>query len=111
MTGIAGIPTGIVIASNAITLQECGLYRSAAHWQPVLDTHHVCPESWFVAAGKPVVSPKALICPNCHYSTHAAIDGLVRGVSIAEIEPRCRKLAEEAFVLAAAAGLKPAPTL
>lgn len=99
----------LVITGGQVQMQTCGLY--ASHRQPMLDSHHVCPESWWRAAGKPVATPLLALCPNCHYSTHCAIDGLIKGQNIDLIQARCKALARSAFPLAAAAGLTPALTL
>lgn len=99
----------LVVDHGVINLQQCGLY--ASHRTAVLHSHHVCPESWFRAAGKPVGTPLLSVCPNCHYTIHAAIDGLLLGRSLTRLPPRCARKAREAFALAAQYGLTPAPTL
>lgn len=98
----------LVVTGGAVQLQQCGAY---AHRMPVLNAHHVCPESWWVAAGKPVASPLKNLCPNCHGSVHAAIDGIIRQLDVSALPPRCVVLARQAFVLAEQNGLTPAPTL
>jgi hypothetical protein len=105
---MSGLPTKLVIGGNQIILQGCTLYT---HWVPVLNAHHVVPESWWVKAGQPVASPLRELCPNCHTATHAAIDGLLRGLDVSLMPPRCVALAKEGIAGALAAGLTPAPTL
>jgi hypothetical protein len=109
MRPVTGTLSGLVVTGGVIQLRVCALYGS--HRQPVLDAHHVCPESWWRAAGKPAASPLLDLCPNCHYSVHAAIDGLIKGQDISLIAPRCRVTAACALDLAAQAGLVPALTL
>jgi formate-dependent nitrite reductase cytochrome c552 subunit len=102
-------PHTIVVTANVITLQECQLYRG--HACAVINAHHICPKSWFEASGKPVVTPMAMICPNCHSNVHAAIDGRIRGRDTSLLPPRCRALADRAFEIATANGLTPGLTL
>ena len=99
----------IVVVNNTIQLQPCSLYLT--HFTAILNDHHVCPESWWIAAGKPVQSPLKELCPTCHYDVHAAIDGIIKGQDISHIPYRQRMLAQEAFPIAAANGLTPALTL
>lgn len=99
----------LVVTDGAVQLQQCGLY--ASHWTAVLHAHHVCPESWFRAAGKPVATPMLIVCPNCHYSIHAAIDALLVRHTVDALPPRCVRRAQEALTLAGQYGLTPAPTL
>ncbi len=106
--GWAGQPVTLHLDGKEILLQQCGLYL---HYSAVLNSHHVCPESWWQAAGKPVASPLLELCPTCHMNTHAAIDGLIRGLDVSRLPRRCVKLARLALALAAEAGLTPAPTL
>lgn len=98
----------LVVTDGAVQLQLCDLY---AHRVPVLNAHHVCPESWWRAAGKPVVSPLRNLCPTCHGSVHTAIDGILRQLDVTALPPRCVALARQAFVIAEQNGLTPAPTL
>jgi hypothetical protein len=91
-----------------LQLQLCALY---VHRVPILNAHHVCPESWWLAAGKPVASPLVKLCPDCHSAAHTAIDGLLKGWNVSVLPPRCVALAREAFRLAEINGLVPAPTL
>ena len=98
----------IVVDRNVVQLQRCALY---AHSVPLLNEHHVCPESWFRAAGKPVVSPFEALCPSCHTAVHVAIDSLLKQRDVSLLPPRCVALAREAFRLAEINGLTPAPTL
>jgi hypothetical protein len=93
---------------GAVDLQTCDLY---AHRCAVLNWHHVCPESWFRAAGQPVGTPMRALCPNCHMNVHAAIDALISGHGVEHIPPRCVALARQALVLAEQNHLTPAPTL
>ena len=99
----------LVVTDNVIELQECQAYRG--HNCAVINLHHICPESWWKAAGKPVKSPMIALCPTCHYNVHAAIDGLIQGRDIRLISPRCRSLARSAIILAESNGLTPALTL
>lgn len=101
-------PLKLVVVGNQVQLQPCSLY---AHHTAVLEQHHVCPESWWIAAGKPVASPMKGVCPNCHSSTHVAIDGLLAKRDVSLLPSRCRALAKQAFEIAAANGLTPAKTL
>lgn len=98
----------LVVADDVIQLQDCTLY---AHHCAVLNNHHVVPKSWWLAAGVQVDSPMKLLCPNCHYDTHAAIDGLIQGRDVSLLPPRCVKLARTALTLAAENNLTPALTL
>jgi hypothetical protein len=105
---VSGIPVELVITGGVVQLQKCGLY---AHAVPILNSHHVCPESWWLAAGKPVASPLFSLCPDCHEAVHVAIDAQIRGLGTSLLPPRCVKLAAEAFPIAEANGLTPALTL
>lgn len=98
----------IVVVNGVIEMQQCSLY---AHTCAILNSHHVCPESWWIAANKPVGSPLKELCPNCHYNTHAAIDGIIKGEDVSHLPPRTVALARQAFTIAAANGLTPALTL
>jgi len=99
----------LLVTDNVIRPQQCELYRG--HTCAVVNKHHICPESWWHAAGVLVDTPMIVLCPNCHYNTHAAIDGMIRERDLHCLPPRCIKLAEQAFTLALAAGLTPALTL
>lgn len=105
---MSGEQRGLVIVNNEVQLQPCSLYKHAV---PILDRHHICPDSWFVAAGKPVDSPLADLCPNHHVATHAAIDALIKKQITDLLPPRCYQLALQAFAIAEANGLTPALTL
>lgn len=98
----------IVVLDNQIQLQTCSLY---SHHVPIPDEHHICPKSWFIAAGLPITTPMALVCPNCHLATHVAIDGTIKGQDISLLPSRSRKLAAQAFTVAAQYALTPALTL
>lgn len=100
--------TLIIVTDGTVQLQTCALY---AHRVPLLNEHHVCPESWFKAAGKPVSTPFKVLCPDCHTAVHVAIDSLLKSVGVSSLPPRCVALAREAFRLADLNGLTPAPTL
>jgi hypothetical protein len=108
MSRMSGVPVELVITNGTVTLQACSLYR---HRVPVLNAHHVIPESWWLAAGRPVASPLRELCPDCHEAVHVAIDGLLRGLDCSLLPPRCIALAQAALDGAAAAGLTPALTL
>lgn len=99
----------LVVTGNQVQLQRCSLY--ATHWVPVIEAHHICPESWWAHLGIPDASPLADICPNCHMSTHVAIDARIKGQDASLLPPRCLRLAAQAFTIAAANGLTPALTL
>lgn len=101
-------PRSLVITNNQVQLQACQLY---AHFVGMVDSHHVVPESWWIKAGKPVASPMKQLCPNCHYNTHVAIDGLLRKLDVSLLPLRCVKLADQGIAGAELAGLTPAPTL
>lgn len=99
----------LVVANNQIQLVRCSLY---AHYCVIVNAHHICPQSWWVAAGVPVNTPMANgICPNCHMNVHAAIDGIIQGRDISLIPLRARALADQAFIIAQAYGLTPKLTL
>lgn len=103
-------PAQIIVVNNRIQLSQCQLYTT--HFCAIVNNHHVCPESWWVAAGKdPNLTPFISLCPNCHYNTHAAIDGIILKRIVLSIPSRCRALAQKAFPIAAQNGLTPALTL
>ena len=102
-------PWGLLVVGDRIELQPCALYK--AHMAAVVERHHVAPQSWWVAAGRPVRSPLVTCCPTCHGDTHAAIDGILAGRVVSAIPPRCVALARQGLAIAAAEGLTPAPTL
>jgi hypothetical protein len=103
------VPRRLVVVDGKVQLQACTLYKT--HACAVLNQHHVVPESWWVAAGKAVASPLKALCPDCHASVHASIDGLITGRDVSALPPRCVALARQALTLAEANGLIPAPTL
>lgn len=105
---LAEAHVGLVTWSGVIQLQECSLYR---HHVPVLQSHHVIPESWWKAAGVPVNTPMRELCPSCHTAVHAAIDGLIRSLDTSLLPPRAVMLAKAALSGAAGSGLTPALTL
>lgn len=93
-------------------MKPCTLYKG--HSCTVIENHHICPKSWWEKAGKPISTPMAMICPNCHMDVHYAIDALLRTpdpAALAGIPARCVKLARQAMEIASANGLVPAPTL
>lgn len=102
-------PRELAVVDGRVLLRTCSLYKS--HSCAVLNNHHRCPKSWFEAAGQPVDTPMSLLCPNCHGSTHAAIDGLIAGRDVSALPPRCVALARQGLAIAAAHGLTPARTL
>lgn len=102
------LPRELLVTDGTVRLQECRLYR---HLCAVVQDHHICPKSWFEHAGKPVATPMIRLCPNCHASAHAAIDGLLKDRDVTALPPRCVQLARQALRLAEANGLTPAPTL
>jgi hypothetical protein len=77
----------------------------------VLELHHICPKSWWIAAGKAIASPLVSICPNCHSDTHAVLDALIAGRDVSALPRRCVALARQGLAIAAQNGLTPAPTL
>jgi hypothetical protein len=97
-----------LIAGNRVAMQTCALYK---HRCAVIQSHHLCPESWFKHAGKPVSTPLVELCPTCHMNIHAAIDGLLDGHDISAIPVRAQRLAREAFRIAEHIGLTPTRTL
>jgi len=105
---MATTPRTLVVVAGVIQLQQCDMY---AHTCGMIDAHHVIPHSWWIAAGKEVDTPLRNLCPNCHYSTHVCIDGLIKGQDIHLLPPRCQALAKAAMDGAAQYGLTPALTL
>lgn len=103
------IPANLVIAGDTITLQSCALYKG--HECAVINNHHVCPKSWFEAAGVLVQTPMVKLCPNCHANVHAAIDAMIKGQNGERIPRRARLLAAQAFYLAEEHRLTPGLTL
>lgn len=91
-------------------MKTCPLYKT--HKCAVLEDHHICPKSWFEHAGKPINTPMAVICPNCHMNVHAAIDEMLKGpIGKLGFPPRIVQLAIKAMQIAAENGLTPTPTL
>lgn len=103
------IPAQLVVDHNLIVLQRCALYKG--HLCAVVNAHHICPKSWFEAAGVLVDTPMIDLCPTCHFNTHAAIDAVIKGQDASRIPLRSRHLADQAFVLAQAHNLTPSLTL
>ena len=102
-------PQTLVVDGGRVLLQPCSLYKR--HMTAVVEHHHVCPKSWWLAAGKPIDTPIVAICPNCHSDSHAALDGILAGRDVSAIPRRCVRLAREGLAIAAEHGLTPAPTL
>lgn len=102
-------PRTLIVTDGRVLLQYCTLYKR--HASAVLEQHHVCPQSWWKAAGVPIDTPLVAICPTCHCDTHAAIDGILAGRDVTALPPRCVALARHALAIAQAHGLTPAPTL
>ena len=102
-------PRELVVVDARVLLQYCSLYKG--HACAVIEQHHVCPKSWWARAGKPINTPLKPICPNCHSSTHAALDALIVGRDVSALPPRCVALARQGLAIAARNGLTPAPTL
>lgn len=98
----------LVVVGNVVELQACGLYH---HSHPMIEYHHVCPESWWVAANKPVQSPLFKLCPNCHYGIHVAIDAIIKKQDTHLLHSKWVEMAQQAFTIATANGLTPALTL
>lgn len=105
---MSSVPLTLVVTNNQIQQRTCTLYN---HKHAMLEAHHVCPESWWRAANKPVASPLMNLCPNCHYSIHVVIDGMIKQQDVSLLPARCIKLAKQAFAIAQANGLTPALTL
>jgi hypothetical protein len=103
------IPAELVIIENRITLQPCALYKG--HLCAVINAHHICPKSWFEQAGVLVETPMINLCPTCHFNVHAMIDARIKGQNADILPPRCRALAEQAFLIARGHGLTPRLTL
>jgi hypothetical protein len=103
------VPAELVIVQDTVILQKCALYKD--HFCAVVNAHHICPKSWFEAAGVLVVTPMITLCPVCHMNVHAAIDGKIKGQDVSMIPPRCRSLAAQAFDLATMNNLTPGLTL
>lgn len=103
------VPAQLVIIEDEIILQPCGMYRG--HECAVINEHHVCPKSWFEAAGVLVQTPMIQLCPTCHFNVHAAIDAVIKGQNARRIPRRARHLADEAFRLAEIHHLTPRLTL
>lgn len=103
------IPAELVIVQNTVTLQRCDLYKG--HLCAVVNAHHICPKSWFESAGVLVQTPMINLCPTCHFNTHAAIDGMIKGQDVSLIPPRTQHLAQQAFMLATQHHLTPGLTL
>lgn len=103
-------PEKIIVQNNRVILSQCQLYTT--HFCAIVNVHHVCPESWWRAAGKdPSQSSFLTLCPNCHYNVHAAIDGIILKRITTKIPLKCRNLAKAAFDGAMTNGLTPALTL
>lgn len=99
----------LVVVNNQVQLVKCSLY--ASHFCAIPEVHHVAPLSWWLHAGLPVQTPFATICPTCHMNTHTGIDGTIKGQDISLLPPRTRRLAAQAFTIAAQYGLTPTLTL
>jgi hypothetical protein len=102
-------PRELAVADGRVLLRACTLYKR--HACAILERHHVCPKSWWAAAGKTIDTPIVAICPTDHMNVHAAIDGLLAGRDVSAIPPRCVALARQGLDIAARNGLTPAPTL
>jgi hypothetical protein len=91
-------------------VKTCTLYKT--HQCAVLENHHICPESWWLRAGKHPNSPMAMLCPNCHMNVHAALDAMLKGpIGKMGFPPRIVKLAIKAMAIAGENDLTPYPTL
>jgi hypothetical protein len=99
----------LIHTGDILELQRCALYRG--HRCAVVQAHHICPKSWFLAAGKPVDTPMITLCPSCHMNIHAALNGLIAGWDVRVVPLRCRTVAQQGLKIAEALGLTPAPTL
>lgn len=103
------IPAELVITENRLTLQRCALYKG--HLCAVVNAHHICPKSWWEAAGVLVDTPMINLCPTCHFNVHAAIDAVIKGQDASVIPMRARHLADHAFLIAQQHHLTPGLTL
>ena len=92
-----------------LTIRACALYPD--HRTPVLESHHICPKSWWIAAGRPVASPLIDICGLCHNNAHAALDALIRGLGLDRLARKPVALARRGLMIAHQEGLTPKPTL
>jgi hypothetical protein len=99
----------VTASVKSLTIRTCELYP--AHRSPVLEAHHIAPQSWWKHAGKPVNTPMAQICGLCHNNTHAALDALIRGISLSTLAHRPIALARRGLLIAEQNGLTPTPTL
>ncbi|MGW2721463.1 hypothetical protein [Streptomyces sp. NPDC001492] len=99
----------LAVDGNRMLMQPCSLYKR--HMTAVIERHHVCPKSWWLASGKAIDTPIVAICGTCHGDAHAAIDGLLAGRDVSAIPRRCVALARQGLAIAAEHGLTPAPTL
>lgn len=99
----------LVVVDGRVLLRACSLYKG--HACAVIEQHHVAPRSWWLAAGKPIDTPLVGICPNCHETTHAALDALIAGRDVSALPQRCVALARQGLDIAARNGLVPARTL
>jgi hypothetical protein len=104
-------PAELVIDSqdHEVVMRSCELYRG--HPAAVLEYHHICPKSWWVAAGKPVATPMIFLCGTCHDNVHAAIDAMIKGYGVQHMPRYAVRLARRAFTIAEANALTPKPTL
>jgi len=107
----AAAPVKIIYGPDgALVLQVCELYGSHKV-TALLQDHHVIPESWWRAAGKPVASPMIKLCPTCHYNVHAGIDTRLKGADYSVLPARVEELVSRAYDGAEQNGLTPARTL
>lgn len=102
-------PVELVYTDDQVLMRSCDLYRG--HRAAVLEYHHICPKSWWVAAGKPVNTPMIFLCGTCHDNVHAAIDAMIKGKGTKHMPRFAVRLAGLAFKIAEANGLTPKPTL
>lgn len=101
--------------AKLVTIGGCSMYK---HNVPslIIEKHHIVPLSWWVAAGKPVDTPFAQLCPTCHMNVHWWLDkiikSLVHGGPLPPLVPfRAYQLATKGIDLGQAAGLIPKGTL
>ena len=87
---MSGIVQQIVVVDGTIELQQCGLYSTHKH--PLIEKHHIVPESWWINAGIPVASELINLCPNCHYNVHVVIDAMIKNQVYTALPLRCQKL-------------------
>jgi hypothetical protein len=98
----------LVVVDDVVQMQQCSLYHTHEH--PLIEYHHVCPDSWW-PTGQSGNSPLARLCPDCHYGVHVAIDAIIKGQQVTLLHHRWVWMAQQAFIIAKENGLTPKLTL